>query len=45
MGIAFLEILPTKNKLFPATIEVLNYLTEKKYSLHLITNGFENAAS
>ena len=41
MGIAFLEILPTKNKLFPDTIEVLNYLTEKKYTLHLITNGFE----
>jgi len=41
MGIAFLEILPTKSKLFPDTIEVLNYLTEKKYKLHLITNGFE----
>jgi putative hydrolase of the HAD superfamily len=41
MGIEFLEILPTKNKLFPDTVEVLNYLTEKKYSLHLITNGFE----
>ena len=41
MGIAFLEILPTKKKLFPDTIEVLNYLTEKKYALHLITNGFE----
>jgi putative hydrolase of the HAD superfamily len=41
MGIAFLEILPTKKKLFPNTIELLNYLTEKKYALHLITNGFE----
>lgn len=37
----FLEILPTKQHLFPYTIEVLNYLTEKKYSIHLITNGFE----
>ncbi|MBX2932775.1 MAG: YjjG family noncanonical pyrimidine nucleotidase [Ferruginibacter sp.] len=37
----FLEILPTKKLLFPHTIEILNYLTEKKYSLHLITNGFE----
>ena len=41
MGIAFLEILPTKNALFPDTVEILNYLTEKKYRLHLITNGFE----
>jgi putative hydrolase of the HAD superfamily len=37
----FLEILPTKAKLFPHTIEVLDYLTAKQYQLHLITNGFE----
>ncbi|MEO6540388.1 MAG: YjjG family noncanonical pyrimidine nucleotidase [Ferruginibacter sp.] len=37
----FLEILPTKKLLFPHTIEILNYLKEKKYELHLITNGFE----
>lgn len=37
----FLEILPTKKILFPHTFEILNYLTEKKYTLHLITNGFE----
>ncbi len=41
MGAEFLELLPTKNKLFPHTIEILNYLTAKGYSLHLITNGFE----
>lgn len=41
MGAEFLELLPTKNKLFPYTIEILNYLTTKGYSLHLITNGFE----
>ena len=41
MGVKFLEILPTKKVLFPDTLEVLNYLTEKKYKLHLITNGFE----
>jgi putative hydrolase of the HAD superfamily len=41
MGVEFLEILPTKKAVFPHTIEVLNYLTEKKYQLHLITNGFE----
>jgi putative hydrolase of the HAD superfamily len=37
----FLEILPTKKILFPYTIEILNYLKEKEYDLHLITNGFE----
>jgi putative hydrolase of the HAD superfamily len=41
MGVEFLAILPTKKKLFPDTVELLNYLTEKKYALHLITNGFE----
>lgn len=37
----FLQLLPTRNLLFPDTIEVLEYLEEKKYQLHLITNGFE----
>ena len=37
----FLEILPTKKILFPHTIEILDYLSAKKYILHLITNGFE----
>ncbi|MGN6533805.1 MAG: YjjG family noncanonical pyrimidine nucleotidase [Ginsengibacter sp.] len=37
----FLEALPTKKKVFEYTHEILDYLTEKKYSLHLITNGFE----
>ena len=37
----FLEILPTKKELFPHTVEILNYLKEKKYTMHLITNGFE----
>jgi len=37
----FLEILPTKKLLFPHTIEILDYLVERKYVLHLITNGFE----
>lgn len=37
----FLEILPTKKLLFPHTREILDYLKEKKYLLHLITNGFE----
>jgi putative hydrolase of the HAD superfamily len=37
----FLEILPTKKLLFPYTIEILDYLKDKQYVLHLITNGFE----
>ncbi|MEO8721524.1 MAG: YjjG family noncanonical pyrimidine nucleotidase [Ginsengibacter sp.] len=37
----FLEILPTKKKVFEYTYEILDYLTAKNYSLHLITNGFE----
>ena len=41
MAVDFLEILPTKQALFPYTIEVLTYLRDKKYQLHLITNGFE----
>ena len=42
MSEKFLEILPTKKLLFPNTIEVLDYLADKNYQLHLITNGFEN---
>jgi len=41
MGVEFLDILPNKNKLFPYTHEILRYLQEKGYTLHLITNGFE----
>ena len=37
----FLELLPVKNILFPHTTEILDYLLDKKYTLHLITNGFE----
>ena len=37
----YLEILPTKKNLFHDTIEILDYLENKKYPLHLITNGFE----
>ena len=42
MSLEFLQILPTKKKLFPHTIEILNYLKEKEYKMHLITNGFES---
>lgn len=41
LSVEFLHILPTKNALFPYTIEILNYLQAKQYQLHLITNGFE----
>ncbi|HET6768703.1 MAG TPA: YjjG family noncanonical pyrimidine nucleotidase [Chitinophagaceae bacterium] len=41
MSIRFLDLLPTRTILFPYTIEILQYLTDKKYELHLITNGFE----
>lgn len=37
----FMELLPTKKLLFPNTLKILDYLTEKKYDMHLITNGFE----
>jgi putative hydrolase of the HAD superfamily len=41
MDVRFLEALPSRNILFPYTLEILNYLTAKEYQLHLITNGFE----
>jgi putative hydrolase of the HAD superfamily len=41
MGYRFLELLPTRNALFPYTVEILEYLKNKGYKLHLITNGFE----
>lgn len=41
ISVRFLDILPTKKILFDYTLEILEYLAGKKYSLHLITNGFE----
>jgi putative hydrolase of the HAD superfamily len=41
LSAGFLELLPTKKNVFPYTFEILDYLLEKKYTLHLITNGFE----
>ncbi|MFL5808910.1 MAG: YjjG family noncanonical pyrimidine nucleotidase [Flavisolibacter sp.] len=38
----FLQLLPTRTILFPDTVEVLQYLADKGYEMHLITNGFEN---
>ena len=41
MDVRFLDALPTRKLLFPDTVEVLNYLRDKGYRMHLITNGFE----
>jgi putative hydrolase of the HAD superfamily len=41
MSQRFLDILPTKKEVFPYTREILDYLHQKEYKLHLITNGFE----
>ncbi len=41
MNVLFLDLLPTRNLLFPHTKEILHYLADKNYELHLITNGFE----
>jgi len=38
----YLEILPTKKHLFSDTGDLLDYLREKRYPMHLITNGFEH---
>jgi putative hydrolase of the HAD superfamily len=42
MSIDYLDILPNKTNLFPYTIEILDYLKDKEYKMHLITNGFES---
>jgi putative hydrolase of the HAD superfamily len=41
MSVKFLDLLPTRTILFPHAKEILLYLQEKGYKLHLITNGFE----
>lgn len=41
MSATFLELLPEKQNVFPYTFEILRYLRDKGYLLHLITNGFE----
>src|SRR5436190_23315208 len=41
MSVRFLELLPTRTILFPYAKEILQYLKDKNYELHLITNGFE----
>lgn len=41
MSNLFIQLLPTRTILFPHTIEILQYLQDKQYQLHIITNGFE----
>jgi len=41
MSVQFLEHLPMRRNLFPYTVEILTYLQNKQYRLHLVTNGFE----
>jgi putative hydrolase of the HAD superfamily len=38
----YLRLCPTKTNLFPQAIEILDYLN-KKYHLHLISNGFKES--
>ena len=40
MSDEFLFYLPQRKQVFPYTFEILDYLRQKKYRLHLITNGF-----
>ncbi|CAN5568402.1 YjjG family noncanonical pyrimidine nucleotidase [soil metagenome] len=42
LSVEYLQILPTKKALFPYAVEVIQYLVNKGYLLHLITNGFED---
>ncbi len=42
ISVAYLDILPNKKHLFPYTFEILDYLKNKDYKMHLITNGFES---
>jgi len=41
MSTRFLDLLPTRTILFPYSKEILLYLKNKNYEIHLITNGFE----
>lgn len=41
LAVQFLERLPYRKNLFPYTTEILRYLKDKGYRLHLLTNGFE----
>jgi putative hydrolase of the HAD superfamily len=42
LAVEFLQHLPSKKNIFPYTVEILTYLQNKGYQLHLITNGFDD---
>lgn len=44
LSVLYIDNLPNFNHLFEGTIEILDYLQDK-YTLHLITNGFEEVQS
>lgn len=41
LATSYIDELPKDNHLFDGTREVLVYLSERKYRMHIITNGFE----
>lgn len=41
LGATYLEILPHGKSLFPRAKELLEYLRQKQYKLHIVSNGFE----
>ena len=40
MNEQYLELMLLQTKLFPGVIETLQYLKERRYQMHIITNGF-----
>ncbi|PCH78057.1 MAG: noncanonical pyrimidine nucleotidase, YjjG family [Flavobacteriaceae bacterium] len=40
LAAAYIKELPENNLLFPGVFEILDYLKDKNYKLHMITNGF-----
>ncbi|MGY6560822.1 MAG: YjjG family noncanonical pyrimidine nucleotidase [Luteibaculaceae bacterium] len=42
LGEEYVAISPQKKRLMPGALEILDYLKEKDYSMHIITNGFED---
>jgi len=40
LGDEYIALSPLKTRLFPGTLDVLDYLSAKQYRLHIITNGF-----
>lgn len=41
LATSYIMELPKDNYLFEGALDVLRYLSEKKYKMHIITNGFE----